>query len=164
MKKRILKNMEIGLKNVKFYAGFPSHSFSMINNFIKLGLSSTRKIKINGKEVEPLQFLIETLRRVKIPEGYREKEVLWVDVIGKKGNKKKEIFMECIAETLPGWEFAGCNIDTGIPASIIAQMIIKKRIRAWGSFAPEAVVPHGEFFKALKEKDMDVYMNSKLIN
>lgn len=153
-----------GLKNIKFYAGFPTHSFSTIYNFINLGLASTKKIKINGSEIVPLEFLTEILRESKMPEGYKEKEVLWVQVIGKKNNKRKEIYMECITETLPGWEFAGCNIDTGIPASIIARMIINHQIKAWGSFAPEAVVPKEEFFRALKEKGMDVYMNGRLIN
>jgi saccharopine dehydrogenase-like NADP-dependent oxidoreductase len=153
-----------GLKNVKYYAGFPTHSFSAIYNFIKLGLASKEKIKINGFEIIPLEFLTEVLRESGSPEGYKENEVLWVEVIGKKDGKRKEIFMECIVDTLPGWEDAGCNIDTGIPTSIIAQMIIKGHIKAWGSFAPEAVVPKEEFFKELKEKDMDVYMNGRLIN
>ncbi|MGA2418127.1 MAG: saccharopine dehydrogenase C-terminal domain-containing protein [Candidatus Staskawiczbacteria bacterium] len=153
-----------GLKNIKFYAGFPTHSFSTIYNFITLGLASKEKIKINGYEIVPLEFLTEILRKSELPDGYKENEVLWVEAIGKKDNKRKEIFMECIANTLPGWEDAGCNIDTGIPTSIIAQMIIKGQIKAWGSFAPEAVVPKEEFFKALKEKDMDIYMNGRLIN
>lgn len=153
-----------GLRNIKFYAGFPTHSYSTIYNFIKLGFSSKEKIQVGGSKVVPLEFLTEILRESKNPEGYKENEVLWVEAIGKKDGKKKEIFMECIVDTLPGWEDAGCNIDTGIPASIIAQMIINGRIRAWGSFAPEAVVPKEEFFKALKEKDMDVYINGKMIN
>lgn len=153
-----------GLKNIKYYAGFPTHSFAAIYNFITLGLSSKEKIPINGYEIEPLEFLTEVLRKSEIPEGYKENEVLWVEAIGKKDGKRKEIYMECIADTLPGWEDAGCNIDTGIPASIIAQMIKNKQIKAWGSFAPEAVVPKEEFFKLLKEKDMDVYMNGKIIN
>jgi lysine 6-dehydrogenase len=153
-----------GLKNVKFYAGFPTHSFSTIYNFINLGLASKIKVPINGFEIAPLEFLTEILRQSEIPEGYKENEVLWVEVTGKKDNKKKQIYMECIAKTLPGWEDAGCNIDTGIPASIIAQMIINGNIKAWGSFAPEAVVPKEEFFRALKEKDMDVYMNGRIVN
>jgi len=153
-----------GLKNIKFYAGFPTHSFSTISNFIKLGMASKEKIQINGLDVIPLEFLTEILRKSEVPEGYKENEVLWVEVIGKKDNKIKKIYMECIVDTLPGWEDAGCNIDTGIPTSIIAQMVIKGQIKAWGSFSPEAVVPKEEFFKALKEKEMDVYMNGKIIN
>jgi lysine 6-dehydrogenase len=153
-----------GLKNIKYFAGFPTHSFTMIENFIKLGLASQEKMKINGSEVQPLEFLTEVLRSSKTPKGYKENEVLWVEAIGKKDNKRKYIYMECIADTLSGWEDAGCNIDTGIPASIIAQMIIEGKIKAWGSFAPEAVVPKEDFFKALKEYNMDVYMNGRLIN
>ena len=153
-----------GLKNIKFYAGFPTHSFTAIHNFITLGFASKEKVQINGYDIVPLEFLTEILRKSNIPEGYKENEVLWVQAIGKKDGKRKEIFMECIANTLPGWEDAGCNVDTGLPASIIAQMLINKQIKAWGSFAPEAVVPKEQFFKALKEKDMDVYMNGRLIN
>lgn len=153
-----------GLRNVKFWAGFPTHSYVAISNFIKLGFSSTEKVKINGNEIVPLEFLTEILRESKIPEGYKESEVLWVHAIGKKDNKRKEIYMECFAKTLQGWEDAGCNIDTGLPASIIAQMVLNGQIKAWGSFGPEAVVPKEEFFKALREKSMEVYMNGKLIN
>lgn len=154
-----------GLKNVKFYAGFPSHSFSTICSFIDLGLASAKPITVNGSSVKPMEFLSETLRGgAKMPEGYKENEVLWVEAIGKKDNERKSVYMECVAKTIPGWEFAGCNIDTGIPASIIARMIIKKRIKAWGSFAPEAVVPKEEFFRMLKEKNMIVYRNGKQIN
>lgn len=153
-----------GLKNIKYYAGFPTHSFQTIYNFITLGLASKEKIQMNGSQIEPLEFLTEVLRKSEIPEGYKENEVLWVEAIGKKDGKTKKIFMECIADTLDGWEDAGCNVDTGLPASIIAQMVKNGQIKAWGSFAPEAVVPKEEFFKALKERDMDIYMNGKLIN
>lgn len=153
-----------GLKNIKYYAGFPTHSFQTIYNFITLGLASKEPIKINGFEIVPLEFLTEVLRSSELPEGYKENEVLWVEIDGKKDGKKKSIYMECIADTIPGWEDAGCNIDTGIPTSVIAQMLIKGHIKAWGSFAPEAVVPKEEFFKALKEYDMDIYMNGKIIN
>ncbi len=153
-----------GLKNVRFYAGFPTHSFSAIYNFIALGLASKETLTINGLRIKPIDFLTEVLRDADRPKGYEEKEVLWVDVIGKKSKKRKEIYMECITETLTGWEFAGCNIDTAIPISIIAQMIIKNHIKKWGSFAPEAIVPYEEFFKMLKEKSMIVYKNGKPIN
>ena len=72
--------------------------------------------------------------------------------------------MECIAPTLDGWEDAGCNIDTGISASIIAQMIKKDIIKERGSFSPEAVVPTELFFEELAKKQMFIYENNKIIN
>lgn len=72
--------------------------------------------------------------------------------------------MECIVNPLPGWEDAGCNIDTGMPASIIAQMIKDGRIEKRGSFAPGPVVPCKEFFKELRKRKMIVYQNGRVIN
>jgi|SRR3989344_854766 len=153
-----------GLKNIKFYAGFPDHSFYTIYNFIQLGFTKKEEIMINGEKVIPLNFLTEILRKISPSKSYKEKEVLWVSIVGKKNKKTKKIFMECIVDTLPNWREAGCNIDTGIPASVIAQMVRKGKINNYGSFAPEAVVPKEYFFKKLSEKRMKVYMNNTLIN
>jgi saccharopine dehydrogenase (NAD+, L-lysine-forming) len=153
-----------GLKNIKFYAGFPDHSFYTIYNFIKLGLASKEKIKINDEEITPLNFLTETLRTIVPSKKYKEKEILWVYINGKVDGKNKKIKMECFTDTLKGWESAGCNIDTGIPASIIGQMIRKGEINSFGSFAPEIIVPPNLFFRRLKEKKMRVFMNNIQIN
>ena len=72
--------------------------------------------------------------------------------------------MECIATTLKGLEWATCNVDTGMPASIIAQMVKKDIITEKGSFSPEMVVPPQPFFKELAKRKMYVYENGKKIN
>ena len=59
---------------------------------------------------------------------------------------------------------AGYNIDTGFPASIIAQMILSGDIDRAGSFAPEGCVPHEAFFEKLKGRGMTVFMNGNKIN
>ena len=99
-----------------------------------------------------------------MPKGYTETENLWVLIKGKHNGKAKEIMMECIVPPLKGWEDAGCNIDTGMPASIMAQMILKKVITKPGSYAPESIVPPGLFFKELRKRKMLVYENGKVIN
>ena len=53
---------------------------------------------------------------------------------------------------------------TGMPASIMAQMIKKELINEYGSFAPEAIVPPAPFFKELKKRNMILYENGKKIN
>lgn len=152
-----------GLKNVRFYAGFPPHSEEKIRSLIELGFGNVKPIKLNGHgdEIVPLYVTTELLRRLKVPKGYREKENLWVDVMGVRKGKAKMISMNCIVPTIKNWEDAGCNIDTGMPASIIAQMIWDKRIRRRGSFAPEAIVPEKEFFKELKKRKMKLFENDK---
>lgn len=157
-------NKKDGLKNVRFYAGFPRHSADVIRAFIDTGLGSREEIVVDGKKVKPIDALSQTLRDLGYPPGYTEKENLWVSVSGERAGKSKEVFMECIVGTLPGWEDAGCNIDTGMPASIIGQMIKSGIIQKRGSFAPGPAVPPKEFFEELRKRKMLVYKNGRLIN
>src|SRR3989344_3116065 len=153
-----------GIKNIRFYAGFPEHSFDAIITLIELGFGSYKPINFQGAKVAPIEYLTEVLKKLKIPKGYTEKENLWVKIEGRQNSTEREILMECIVPTLRGWEDAGCNIDTGIPASIMAQMIKQGLIKDRGSFAPEAVVPPEPFFKELAKKKMIVLENGRKIN
>lgn len=153
-----------GLKTVNFRAEFPPHSFEKINTIIELGLGSKKEIIINGMKIKPIDVVTEVLKNLKIPQGYTEKEDLWVKIEGKVGHKKKIILMQCKVPTLQGWEDAGCNIDTGLTASIIAKMIKDNVIIEKGSFAPEGVVPPELFFQELRKRSMIVYENGKRIN
>jgi saccharopine dehydrogenase-like NADP-dependent oxidoreductase len=153
-----------GIKNVRFFAGFPKHSFDTINTMIELGLGSKEPLKYKGVKIKPIEYLTQVLKRIKIPKLYTEKENLWVEIRGKKNGKKKKIIMECIVPTLKGWEDAGCNVDTGMPASIIAQMIKEGTIKEKGSYSPEDVVPPDIFFELLSKRNMKVLENGKRIN
>ncbi len=154
----------MGLKDVKTYAGFPKYSFDKIMDMIELGLGSRKEINFNGIKIRPIDLLTEVLKQISFPEGYKETENLWVHINGKKGGASKYIKMECIVPTLKGWDDAGCNVDTGMPASIIAQMIKNKVISNSGSYAPEAIVPPKEFFEELSKRNMVVLENGKRIN
>ena len=104
------------------------------------------------------------LKRIEHPKGYKEKENLWVRVYGEKNGKKKFILMESIVSTLPGWEDAGCNIDTGLPASILAQLVKIGYVTERGSFSPEFGVSPNIFFKELAKIKIKIFENSKRIN
>jgi len=153
-----------GIKNLEFYAGFPEHSTEKLLAMLELGFGSEKLIDFRGMKIKPNEFLTEVLKRIKYPLGYKETENLWVLMKGKHKGKNKEILMECIVPPLKGWEDAGCNIDTGMPASIIAQMIFGKVITQPGSYAPEEIVPVEPFFKELRRRSMLVYENGKVIN
>ncbi|HWQ99376.1 MAG TPA: saccharopine dehydrogenase C-terminal domain-containing protein [Candidatus Methylomirabilis sp.] len=153
-----------GVKNVRFWAGFPDHSVRVIETLIDLGFSDSRPAHIDGIDITGPHYLGQFLKRLRHPRGYIEWENLWVEVTGRKSRKKVKILMECIVPPIKGWEQAGCNVDTGFPASLIAQMIKYGEIVKRGSYAPEAVVPVKPFFKRLKKKKLLVYENGELIN
>ncbi len=153
-----------GVKNIELYASFPDHSLDKILTMMELGFGSKKPINYNGTKIVPVNFLTELLKRIKYPLGYTETENLWVLIQGKHKGKKREILMECIVPPLKGWEDAGCNIDTGMPASIIAQMIFNGIISEPGAHSPEDIVPIEPFFKELRKRKMLVYENGKVIN
>ncbi|MEK7175103.1 MAG: saccharopine dehydrogenase C-terminal domain-containing protein [Patescibacteria group bacterium] len=161
---RYFKNQ--GLKNVRFFAGFPGHSLEKIYTLIELGFHSDKPVKIpelNGK-IAPFDLLNPVFKRLKSPKGYTESENLWLEVSGLKNNKPQTMLMECLVPPVKGWEMHGCNIDTGFPAVIIAKMIKDGVIRECGSFAPEAIVPERPFFAELRKKGLEVYENGQLIS
>ncbi len=151
-------------KTIRFFAGFPLHSYNQIMSFINLGFASKEDVVVDGKEVKPIYYLREILKQIKIPDDYREKENLWLIIEGKEKGQKRIMTMNCLVPTLPGWEDAGCNIDTGLPMAIMAQMIKNKVITATGATSPEFVVPPEPFFKELAKYKMLVYENGKKIN
>jgi saccharopine dehydrogenase (NAD+, L-lysine-forming) len=153
-----------GVKNIEFLAGFPDHSMNVINTLVELGFESKKPVKFKGMDIRPDEFLTEVLKKLKMPKGYTETENLWVLIEGKHNGKHKKILMECIVPPLKGWEDAGCNIDTGMPASIMAQMIFNKTLNQPGSYSPEFIIPPEPFFKELRKRKMDVFENGKLIN
>jgi len=156
-----------GLKNLRFYAGFPEAHFKPVMAFIEAGLGSKKPtISIKGlkRKISPMSCLTQALKEVKVPEGYKETENLWVKIWGTKSGKSKVILMECVVPTLKGWEEDYTNIDTGMPISIMAQMIKKGIITEKGTFSPEGIVPPLPYFQELRKRKMIVYENGKVIN
>lgn len=153
-----------GIKNISVFSSFPTHSHSAISTLIKLGFTSKEEIQVNGSMVKPLDFTTEILRRIQVPEGYTEKEDLFVKIWGVKDGKEKYVEMDCVAGTLPEWEDATCNVDTGFPAAITAEMIKDGRIAEKGFFSPEFVIPPETFFAELGKRKIWVYEDGKKIN
>lgn len=69
--------------------------------------------------------------------------------------------MACVVRSLPDWVDAGSNIDTGIPAAIIGEMIFKGEIRKRGSFTPEQIIDPHSFFNKIATYGMRVSENLK---
>ncbi len=153
-----------GVKTIRYYAGFPDHTTRVINSLLETGFGSSLPVPIQGAQAKPIEVLSDVLRNLEKPKGYTEKENLWVEVKGTKEGKPTSVLMECIVPTLTGWEDAGCNIDTGMPASIMAQMVFDGTITARGSYEPGIVVPEKEFFKQLDQRGMRVYENGQLVH
>lgn len=150
-----------GLKTAEFYAGFPDHSFDYIARLAE-GMDEHRNVPVPERGAVPLPSLTKVLEELHpFPEDYQERENLWVIVDGIAGGQERRTMMECLVPPVPGWEDAGCNIDTGFPASIVAQMVLRGEITARGSFEPGPAVPAEPFFRALEAKGMKFYRDGR---
>ncbi|MDP2672867.1 MAG: saccharopine dehydrogenase C-terminal domain-containing protein [Nanoarchaeota archaeon] len=153
-----------GLKFVHYKAGFPEHSFKVLDILIKLGFGSKELINMHGINLRPIDFTREVLKKINRPKDYKETEDIWIKVYGKSGRKPKKIEMDCLVKTLKGWENYGSNLNTGMSISIMAQMLNKNLIKKAGITAPEESVPPMPFFKELKKRKIYVYKDNKIVN
>ncbi len=152
---------EKGLRNVHYMAGFPEHSLSVIQTLMSLGFNAETPVGVGDVDVKPLDFTLKVLKRLPVPQGYKEVEDIWVRALGTKNGKKKEVIMECVVNTVKGWEEAGSNIDTGRTIAVMSEMMHLGLIKERGVHAPEGVVPHKHFFKELEKRGMNIFEDGK---
>src|SRR3989344_679521 len=54
-----------GLKTIHYKAGFPDHSFKVLDNIIKLGFGSSNPVEVTGIKIRPIDFTREVLKNLK---------------------------------------------------------------------------------------------------
>lgn len=142
------------LYSVRYLAGFPDHSRTYIEALLRL----------HGDTPEELPHTLALLKHLIPPKGYTEQEIIWVEMNGKKRERRLQLHLKCFVTTQPGWEEAGSNIDTGRTISVLSQMVFRQEIKEYGVHAPEGVVAWKPFFKELAHRHMYVTCNGKRIN
>jgi len=147
--------------NVSFKVSFDDELLDQIMSLKKLGFLSEKKINVKGISIVPSVALVEVLKKLSKPvlEKREEYEVMRVVVTGIKNKKHREI----VIDSRMGGKNIGADLDTGVPPSIVSQMIAKNKINKFGVFSPESVIPEAEFFKELAKRSIFVYLNNKRI-
>lgn len=141
------------VRSVRYFAGFPEHSLQYIEALLQLQCDTPAE----------LPHTLHLLKQLSTPKGYREQEIIWVDMQGITNGSTKTLHLTCTMSTQPGWEEAGSNVDTGRTMSVLSQMLLRGEIQATGVHAPESVVAWKPFFRALAQRNMYVSCNGKKI-
>jgi len=130
-----------------------------------LGFNSQDKtLNFDGVKVSPLEATHKILRLIKPVKGYEETEDIWVRMKGIKNGKKQEKNFDCLIHSLKNWQGIGSDVGTGMPISIMSQMLKNSLTTKPGVYAPEAIIPSEIFFKELAKRKIYVYENGKRIN
>ena len=145
-------------KNVSFKIAFDDDFVDKIKMLKENGFISDEKIKINNNEFNIKEVSAEILKKLPktISEKINQYEIIRVIL----SNKHKKIIMDVkikgVGETI--------DKDTGVPPSIIAQMIVDGKITNKGVFPSESIILEEDFFKELAKRRIYIYQNNKKIN
>lgn len=156
-----------GIQNASFTLSLPKEFEDRISFLAELGFASDEAIEVDGVKVNPLHTTVAVVNRYL--ENYDAKkdgelndcDVLRAEVKGLKDGIEKEIVVETIIRTSKKWGFMAGALDTGVPPSIVAQMIVNGDIKETGVCAPEQCVPPILYFKEIGKREMAVYTMEK---
>jgi lysine 6-dehydrogenase len=111
--------------------------------------------------------LARLLERFPQPIGAADDcEVVRVDVVGESAGRKRLTRLETTVYAHKQWNASCGALDTGVPPSIVAQMIGDGTIKQRGVLAPESCVPAQPFFRELSRRQITMrkiseeYLNS----
>jgi saccharopine dehydrogenase-like NADP-dependent oxidoreductase len=153
-----------GIRGCTFRGGWDNDFIYKTKFLIDSGFSSYEPIMVDGAKVNPRNVAVALLNRfipgkdVKIDDL----EYLRIAVTGKKNGKKLTIAEYCKAVTNKKLNIPSGTWDTGVPASIIAQMIAKGEITSRGVLPPEKVnIDLNDFFSGLKRRNIEVFSSTE---
>ena len=156
-----------GIKNACFKLSLPKEFEARISFLAKVGFASEEAVKVGTCEVNPLRSMVAVVNRYL--ERYDDSndgslndcDVLRAELTGTKDGIEKEIVVESVIRTSETWGFMAGALDTGVPPSIVAQMLCKGLITKRGACAAEQCVPPVPFFKEMARRGMPVYCEEK---
>ncbi len=120
----------------------------------ELGLTSDKPIKIGGVQISPREFLLRCVP----PPDVRAKDAssLIVEIKGEKDNFPMRIRYNLVQQFHEKYGVSAIAYLTGVPLSIVSQMLAKDEIKERGVLPPEIAVPHETFFKELAKRGITI--------
>lgn len=152
-----------GIKECSFRGGFDRNFVNYTKFLIDTGFTSDQKVNFKGSVIRPVDVTVQLLNRFLPPPNVKVKdaEMLRVAVEGRIKGKRAKRVIYCSAVTNRKWNIPAGSWDTGVPPSIIAQMIASKRIDACGVLpSDDDCIGSRFFFNELAKRDMRVFTRS----
>lgn len=144
-----------GIENVTFRLGLPRDFHDRLKFLVELGFGSGEALSLDKGTCVPRHVLAKLIEKFPAPEGAADDcEVVRVDVIGQRQGRKRLTRLETTVYAHKKWQVSCGALDTGVPPSIVAQMIGKGEIKERGVLAPEVCVPAEPFFHELAKRTM----------
>lgn len=156
-----------GIQEASFKLSLPVDFEERIKFLADLGFSSKEPVNVDGMPVNPLKTMVSVVNRyLERYDSSQDGELNDCDVLravvkGEKDGVEKEIMVESVIRTSTKWGFMAGALDTGVPPSIVAQMLYNGLITERGALSPEQCIPPIPYFKELEKREMPVYVIEK---
>jgi lysine 6-dehydrogenase len=159
-----------GIRSVSFKVGFPAGFMDRMALLVGLGLAGDRPVDLPGGRVVPRELLVHAITTTATTPGPEtapdDAEALWVRVRGRRAGRsgdpalapRVEVLAECVVRPHPAWGAGAGQLDTGVPPSVVAQLLGHQVIDRPGVFAPEDAVPAEPFLAELARRRMEVVL------
>ena len=135
--------------------GLPEEFHERMKFLVELGFGKTDGLKVDKTAVNPRRFLAAMIEEHPVPvSDPNDCEVIRVDVAGTRNGRKTMVRMESTVYSCPAWKVSCGALDTGVPPSIVAQMIGLDLIKQRGALPPESCVPAELFFLELSRRSI----------
>ena len=146
-----------GVKRVTYRLRLPTLFHERCKFLVDLGFGVKTPIKVDGVEMKPRRILSSMIESHQVPSGDPDDcEVIRVDVAGTKDGRAVLTRLETTVFAHKTWKVSCGALDTGVPPSIVAQMICSGEIKEHGVLAPEQCVPPQRFFEELALRGMEM--------
>lgn len=151
-----------GVERVTFRLGLPIQFHEKIKFLMSLGLGSKEKIHTADGAFSPRKILATLINQFPVPQVEPDDcEVVRVDVVGVIEGRRTMCRMETTVYNDKRWHVSCGALDTGVPPSIVAQMLCDETIHSRGVLAPEVAVPADRFFQELAKRGISMHRISK---
>jgi lysine 6-dehydrogenase len=159
-----------GIRSVSFKVGFPAGFMDRMGLLVGLGLAADHPVDLPGGRVVPRELLVHSITTTATTPGPEaapdDAEALWVRVRGRRAGisgdpalaPRVEVLAECVVRPHAEWRAGAGQLDTGVPPSIVAQLLGHEVIDRPGVFAPEDAVPPEPFLAELARRHMEVVL------
>jgi lysine 6-dehydrogenase len=145
------------LKEATFKVAFPEDFTNKVRFLVELGFASREKIV---RDVSPREMLIALTTSQQIDHAAPEDcDVLRVHAKGVKSGKVVNAFAESVIFPHKSWKVAAGSLDTGVPLSIVGQMLATREIDTPGVQGPETCVPVDRFLSELSKRGIRIDFN-----
>lgn len=142
-----------GIKHCTYKLGLPAEFHERAKFLVELGFGATTEMQVGGVSIKPRKVLQRMIEQHPVPDqDPNDCEVVRVDVTGVRLGRPVRVRMESTITSHAEWKVSCGGLDTGVPPSIVAQMIGLKMIQSTGVVPPEQCVPAELFFFELSKR------------